>query len=818
MSDTFDPNQYLATSTPVVNSANVPVDTIQEQQFDPAAYVAGQNSADFSKLQAKYGGAENTALAGLAAAARGASLGTSDVLLRGAGVDSEILRGLQEAHPIVSGGANLLGNAALLAGTGGLGGITEGASVASRLAGNALLGGGLEAGTVVSDLAMGDPTLNAQKIATRLGTGALFGLGLGGLSEVTKIALPKATEGINAALEKLKGMAVGTEEAPGFIQQKFPSWSEKFNAGLKNGIDGQPVKPKEMLSTLQDLHNSVTKATKAMYEEAAPANLQDALKDMPINEAKGLVSDTVEGMKSVINGAGEAPALSSPASYKIVSSEINDLENTISKSKSAYDVHEALSDFAKKIDSKKIIKFDTIPTAANQSDQEVLHYLRDNIRNDLKDPTLWGEAGPHYEAVSDTYREVVNARKNFQKDFMTARTSETGQKKYVIDPVKATRFFNNFNEPSQELKKASLDNFMNAAKRVAGESESYEGFIKGSDSASEHINALSKKNEELAKLAEIMSSKSPSSNISLGQGIGAHIAGTLGVPDVLTGGALGIMKAVKSIANPYELGSNLHNAVSKLKTMGDMIQKTNKTIESSAKSIFSGNNARAVSGGLLGATEKQYDRYSDKIKELANDQSILQNHLEKTTNGISEIAPNISSGLHSTIMNGVQFLNSKIPHPSNSLPLNSPWTASPSQKVKFMKYSNAVHNPLHALNDIKNGSLSSETMEALQAVHPDLLQSMRQAVMENMNPKKISSLNYSTKIALGKFMGQPMESAMQPQVIASNQAALQMPSSTSPKDAQQGQKRGRSTLGGMKELDLGNRTLTRTEHLEKEPV
>ncbi len=444
--------------------------------------------------------------------------------------------------------------------------------------------------------------------------------------------------------------------------------------------------------------------------------------------------------------------------------------------------------------------------------------MQKNIRNDLKDPTLWGEAGPHYEAVSDTYRELMTARKNFQKDFMVSRTNSAGQKKYIIDPVKATNFFNNFTEPSQELKKASLDNFMNAAKRVAGESENYIGYTKGATSASEHINSLASKNEELAKLAEIMASKGPSSNISLGQGIGAHIAGTLGVPDVITGGALGIIKAVKSVANPYEFGATLHNTVSKFKAMGDMIKKTNSTIESGAKSIFSGNNSRAVTSGLLGTSEKQYDKYSSRIQELANNQGSLQDHLEKTTNGISEIAPNISSGLHATIINGVQFLHSKVPQPSNSLPLNSPWKPSPSQKVKFMKYSNAVHNPLHALNDIKNGSLSSETMEALQAVHPDLLQSMRQAVMENMNPKKISSLNYSTKIALGKFMGQPMESAMQPQVIASNQAALQMPSSNNPQGAQQGQKRGRSTLGGMKELDLGNRELTRTEHLEKEPV
>ncbi len=93
---------------------------------------------------------------------------------------------------------------------------------------------------------------------------------------------------------------------------------------------------------------------------------------------------------------------------------------------------------------------------------------------------------------------------------------------------------------------------------------------------------------------------------------------------------------------------------------------------------------------------------------------------------------------------------------------------------------------------------------------------MREKVASNINPKKASTLNYSTKIALSKFLGQPMESSMLPQVALANQAALG--SVTQSQKPQQPTGGGKSTLGGLKELGVSNRMTTATQDLDKNRV
>ena len=294
---------------------------------------------------------------------------------------------------------------------------------------------------------------------------------------------------------------------------------------------------------------------------------------------------------------------------------------------------------------------------------------------------------------------------------------------------------------------------------------------------------------------------------------------SLGLPGLVSGTLGGLAKAYETMKNPYQAGVQLNNTFSVFKGIGDILQKVNSSLDSGAKSIFSGNIARAVSVGLSNASLQNYNKNVSKINSLSNDPQALINHLNSATQGMQAALPNISGGMQGTMQNAIYFLNQKIPRVQSQLPLNSPGLKpSPSQQIKFNKYFHAVNNPMDALKQVKLGTYSSEMHDTLTNVYPQLLKEMQSKVMAEMTPKRISTLNYSTKIALSKFLGQPLENAMLPQVIASNQAALQMPSSTSPQGAQQGQKRGRSTLGGMKELDLGNRELTRTEHLEKEPV
>lgn len=238
--------------------------------------------------------------------------------------------------------------------------------------------------------------------------------------------------------------------------------------------------------------------------------------------------------------------------------------------------------------------------------------------------------------------------------------------------------------------------------------------------------------------------------------------------------------------------------------MGEAIKKISDRVNSGAKSIFGGQGENALKATIPSIVD-HYEKHSDQIRDLANNPQKLMDMLSQNQtlhNSLPQIAQSMSGHMAQT----VAFLNSKLPKPNNELPLSQPWEPNASQKAKFNRYYETVSNPVGVLKQIKSGSLTGESMEALHAVHPDLLQEMQAKVMENLNPKKAKTLNYSTKIALSKFLDHPMDTSMMPTVGMANQAAFS--------NTQQAQAQQKSTQGGLAKLDLSKRYATATQKLE----
>lgn len=154
--------------------------------------------------------------AAAAGVARGATLGLSDVALTSTGVvEDETLRGLEEFNEYASAGGEVVGVAAPAIFSGGA---YAPAGIASRVAtraaaklttnavGRTALAGAIEggffgAGQAVSEDALGQAPLTAQKLVADVGTNALLGLGGGAAFGALerKIAGAAAREGVEVA-------------------------------------------------------------------------------------------------------------------------------------------------------------------------------------------------------------------------------------------------------------------------------------------------------------------------------------------------------------------------------------------------------------------------------------------------------------------------------------------------------------------------------------------------------------------------------------------------------------------------------------------
>jgi hypothetical protein len=242
-----------------------------------------------------------------------------------------------------------------------------------------------------------------------------------------------------------------------------------------------------------------------------------------------------------------------------------------------------------------------------------------------------------------------------------------------------------------------------------------------------------------------------------------------------------------------------------LDSIKQMVEKTSSKMEKGAKAIFNPNTIDKTRSGIEAAGAKlsddQYKKIKNRVAELANNPDMLAEHLSDGTKDLYTMAPNITQGLHNTIVNSVQFLNSKIPKSNLSGPLDVEKKPSEAEISKFSKYYEAVDNPLSVFQKVKSGDLSNESLEALAAVHPHLLDDMRSKVIQNMNVDKAQKMAYASKISLAKFLGQPLEANMIPQIIGGYQQLLSGP-------ALSNQGNQKSTLGGLKQLDLAGRTKT----------
>ncbi len=246
-----------------------------------------------------------------------------------------------------------------------------------------------------------------------------------------------------------------------------------------------------------------------------------------------------------------------------------------------------------------------------------------------------------------------------------------------------------------------------------------------------------------------------------------------------------------------------------LSSISDSIIHAQNKIDSAAKSIFGGYKAFTISG--IQAANYTYLNSVKKINELANNQDEIMKTMDHATAFTNQVAPEISQQIKQHMVAGVQFLNTKIPRPLNPQLLDGDhWEPSQAQKLKFLEYYKAVNDPVSVLKQVRNGTLSNESMESLQNVYPQLLQLFRQKVIENLDTRSASSLPHSTKMSLSKFLGQPLSVSLTPKSILTNQISLQM--NPRPNDSQANQ---RAKGSSAKHLDLKSRASTRTQRTDE---
>ena len=157
----------------------------------------------------------------------------------------------------------------------------------------------------------------------------------------------------------------------------------------------------------------------------------------------------------------------------------------------------------------------------------------------------------------------------------------------------------------------------------------------------------------------------------------------------------------------------------------------------------------------------------------------------------------------------LMFLDRKMPRSmSKQLNVNpflrKTFPSSDQEIYKFKKYLHAVQNPMSIIDDLERGALSTEAVEVMQFVYPELYSEVQSQVFKQLEKTgDKNKVEYPQRLQLGVLMGMPTDMALLPQAIKALQSLY--------KEAQVSQAGGTITAAAANKLDLAESQATELE-------
>ncbi len=259
------------------------------------------------------------------------------------------------------------------------------------------------------------------------------------------------------------------------------------------------------------------------------------------------------------------------------------------------------------------------------------------------------------------------------------------------------------------------------------------------------------------------------------------------------GSAVG-KKLIESLTKPEEAAQ-----LKTLLNLNKAQEKIDRGITTKVKSIL-GDSYRPVTAKLVSkiVSMADFNDVADRIREDASNPGKTVEKISSQTGDIYPHAPNVSDAMKMAFIRGTQFLNSKLPIQQPGVFEDKP-EVSQSQISQFSRYHDIVENPLHALHQVENHTIVPETVEALNAVYPQLYKQMSLEIMHQIaSTKDKSKIPFKTRQSISMLLGEPLDKSLNPMAIQANQLAFaQAPQPGQP-------------MGGLKKtgdkLTLGKRT------------
>lgn len=163
--------------------------------------------------------------------------------------------------------------------------------------------------------------------------------------------------------------------------------------------------------------------------------------------------------------------------------------------------------------------------------------------------------------------------------------------------------------------------------------------------------------------------------------------------------------------------------------------------------------------------------YRQEIQSLASSPERLQERVAMSLDGLARAAPNVSASASATLVRAIETIASAIPPPDDGPTLQPElerYTPTQNALASARAVITAALRPEAVLNDALHGAVSAQSVDAVQAVYPGMIDMWRRAIATKAAETK-DKLSYSKRVQLAIFMGTPTDKTLTPAFIHRSQ-------------------------------------------------
>ena len=214
--------------------------------------------------------------------------------------------------------------------------------------------------------------------------------------------------------------------------------------------------------------------------------------------------------------------------------------------------------------------------------------------------------------------------------------------------------------------------------------------------------------------------------------------------------------------------------------------------------------------------QEAYTNTINNLNKFMTEPEALMNRAAKATASISREAPLTAQVASSRLINGVQFLASKIPKSPylESVPglKRKEYTPSSMELAKFERYMQIVEMPLTVLSELQAGTLTRDHVEALQAVYPEMYNYIRNSMINKLNTEEGLEMSYNKRIQMGILLDIASDASMLGHNIGALQQNFKVNENADGSQTPVGnQPVVNPTQGGAEKLNMSEREATGTQ-------